>query len=47
MEDQLRERLDKVIKEYSYIKVSDEYLNKIIKINKINKRIKVYLVVRN
>ena len=30
MEDQLREKLDKVIKEYSYIKVSDEYLNKII-----------------
>ena len=30
MEDQLREKLDKVIKEYSYIKVSDEYLNKMI-----------------
>ena len=47
MEDQLRERLDKVIKEYSYIKVFDEYLNKIIKINKINKRNKVYPLVRN
>ena len=47
MEDQIRERLDKVIKEYSYIKVFDEYLNKIIKINKINKRNKVYLLVRN
>ena len=47
MEDQLRERLDKVIKEYSYIKVFDEYLNKIIKIKKINKRNKVYLLVRN